>query len=131
MRIKKYRIWDQNENKMIYNECTNYIHFKDDGTINCFGYPLNNIVLEFTGIKDKNKSEIFESDILTDNKNKWVVEWHDQGAKWWLKRIVNNNLKGDDYLIECIDNYDLGNGYYTRMDLEIIGNIYENKDLLK
>ena len=89
----------------------------------------NAIYLQSTGMADKNGQEIFESDILEyqdammDN-GVWrpIVDWYEDGLQW----VLRDHL-GDD------GGYLLGNKFGTDpMDLaEVIGNIYENPELLE
>lgn len=82
------------------------------------------VVMRYTGLKDKNGQDIYEGDILlTDDK------YHD-----YQDGIAINELPDGKYVpvvwSECafLANDELlseVNGYY-----EVVGNIYENKDLL-
>lgn len=71
-------------------------------------------IMQYTGLKDKNGKEIYEGDILDDNKP-WVVKSSTNGA--WMLDYANGS--GEKYL------------YPIMQHLEIIGNIYENPELLK
>ena len=112
----------------------------NNGKVACIGNPEENgtigwhvipeTVGQYTGLKDKNGKEIFEGDIVTDGKFKWIIEWHDQQAMWWMSPVIDSKVVGDEYLIMTLNNKKLGNGYYSRKDLEIIGNIYDNPELL-
>lgn len=75
------------------------------------------ILMQSTGLKDKNGKEIFEGDILTSQNYpvKGVVEFRTDLGLWV------HYLKGYNYF-----EY-LGNVVGSK---EIIGNIYENKELL-
>ena len=101
----KFRAWDK-ERKEMFND----IDFHRPMTLNShikelqeYGY----ILLQYTGLKDKNGKEIYEGDILkmnSDGFNK-TIGWRDDLFGW--------NLKKEDHLSI------------------VIGNVYENKELLK
>lgn len=87
----------------------------------------NDIIMEFTGIKDKKGREICEGDILlvpgnpdplAGNPNDLVVVEYDSGS--FVYRTENNNVDS----ITSI----MGYGVEIDEDAEIIGNIYENSD---
>ena len=75
-------------------------------------------VMQSTGLKDKNGKEIFEGDIVRNTHTGSV------GRVYWC---VHNT--GFYYYVEK------DKKYYTvfraKYNLEVIGNIYENKELLK
>ena len=81
-------------------------------------------LMQFTGLKDKKGKEIYEGDILQDKKAPIkgcdeIGEVIFQNGKFQLK-VLMVGKKGYNYfdLINCID------------DFEIIGNVYENPELL-
>ena len=84
------------------------------------------IILQFTGLNDKNGEEMYDGDIIkcTDGADEidiydsdtglGVVEWNNEYSFWSISKIENG--LGDI----------LHKGY-----VEIVGNIYENPELLE
>ena len=87
-------------------------------------FDFENYVLEatrqYTGLKDKSGKEIFESDVI-DSKYKLTVVYKN-GSYWgvWLKNKSERDLYA---FLKMRD--------YAGCPVEIIGNIYENKNLLE
>lgn len=91
--------------------------------------PQNNHIalMQYTGLKDKHGVEIYEGDLLQHRHHKQpaTIEWMTDGWK-----IKVNTPKGPRWH-ECYEGQedDYGNGRLGWY--EVIGNIYENPDLLK
>lgn len=85
------------------------------------------VLMQYTGLKDMYDNEIYEGDILTDHKLIYVVEYNIQRSCYFnvAKRFTGNT----DYSAG-IYTAPLGDGYLKRRDLKIIGNIYENQELI-
>lgn len=78
------------------------------------------IIMQATGLKDKNNIEILEGDILTHNKNTFFVRMS-KNQHVLLLRDTNKISKSWRDLIWCAN---------VCKYIEIIGNIYENPELL-
>lgn len=81
----------------------------------------NLVIMQSTGLFDKNNKEIFEGDILDYKGRKALVSWHGSYASF-IYRFVDELQKR---------NAEWNPLYLAYMRCEIIGNIYENKDILE
>lgn len=139
-RPNEYRAWDNNTQKMYY------VEDKDGGYLDYFplrallGHNNDFIWLQFTGLYDKNGRKIFEGDIVefTDKwewyRSKYGVdmmfardkeEWQQLKAKYDAEPMHRFEVVFDPYEGYNLSGYDLGEKRY-----QVIGNIYENSDLL-
>ena len=72
---------------------------------------------EYTGLKDKNDKEIYEGDIIHIEKTQYPSLGEETIKVEWLEGITGY--------------FPFRNYSYIQDKIEVIGNIYENKELLK
>lgn len=82
---------------------------------------------QFTGLLDKNGNEIYDGDIVQYEKwgggmEKYAIMWHQKEAHWIHREL--NDIKDMEYCGHTI-------GFSTAREMEIIGNMHENPELLK
>ena len=133
MREIKFRAWDKEYEKMTYFDDEDYEYepplvfrldqvFKKNSNYDDYeDFEYNDItdkveVMQYTGLHDKNGKEIYEGDIVKS----FFVDTDEAGNEIYKYYIIE--VKYDEVLCSYkIDKF---------MNLEVIGNIYENKELL-
>lgn len=136
----KFRAWDKRLGKMITDDALaisllGEIYRRGDGTAvwryHCIPKisRVNTIseddfeLMQYTGLKDKNGKEIYEGDIITDATDVgevfYRVAQQTDGAIGWC---LEQGLVANQYT-----RYSL----YAEHPYEVVGNLWENKELLK
>ena len=114
MREIKFRCWFDNQMHKVED-----ISFKGK-TINLFAADIikfeNGILMQYTGLHDKNGKEIYEGDIV---KSYYYIYTPNGEQERFNQKVINYNDVLCEYNINAFDN------------LEVIGNIYENPELLE
>lgn len=83
-------------------------------------YQNNNIEWhQYTNLKDKNSIEIYDNDIIKWNDTNTIVRYSIDDGGW----VIDNNIPGQ-YGVEVFD-------YSNAINSEVIGNIYDNPELLE
>ena len=77
-----------------------------------------NTVGQFTGLHDKNEKEIYEGDIVGDNKIKWIVKWNKHRMGFSLYPTTKQLYDEMPINVE------------NKLGFKILGNIYDNPELL-
>ena len=119
MRKIKFRAWDKENEKMMKVSSLSLenkeIAVRENGTYHFF--RMQNLeLMQYTEVKDKNGKEIYEGDIyhVGDKNIRYSVVWFDSGFE-------GKQLRSTSYA---------GLKSWAK-DIEILGNIYENPELLE
>ena len=118
----KFRFWFKDTQEMIYSE-----KFNDVQTLGqwLFGDRKDVVKMQCTGLKDKNGKLIYEGYILGGTFENLYVHYCDDCKQFQLKANDYGCLacEGDIHWYEIVEAEE-------QNELEVIGNIYENKELL-
>ncbi|MEC1900996.1 YopX family protein [Bacillus atrophaeus] len=145
MRKIKFRAWDENSQEMIYEvgitpEGIPYSIPENAEGCDQFNYFLTCHKMQYTGLKDKNGREIYEGDIIH------CVHWFFDGNEIEEHFTASVGFRDGSFTLEDIDcryysDYTgeengkgicwIGDINYCEEDYEVIGNIYENPELLE
>ena len=118
MREIKFRAWDKDKEEMFSSDFITLAEF--------FEFYGKLELMQFTGLKDKNGKEIYEGDVVdVQNEEQFKIEWFEDTASWigvgvqtgkgrWFE---NREMFEREFQISSIKS-------------EVIGNIYENPELL-
>lgn len=123
MRDISFRAWDKIR-KIMYTGLP-YSNAGSDGRDNfpqVLKHPMIYIVMQYTGLTDKNGVRIYEGDIIVAGNYKWKckVVWDERCARF-IGMTYDKDIK-----IVYVDMVDKDN----KSTVEVIGNIYENPELL-
>jgi yopX protein len=121
----KFRVWDNIAKKYIDSR---YVSISGLGLLhvakriikNCFRPPHTRknpwfIVEQFTGLRDKNGTEIYEGDILIDDTGEPI--------EYWVVKFSEGSFIG-----ECAG---VAEPLFELTQLEVVGNIHENSELVE
>lgn len=126
----KFRAWDEENKRMLLASCVDLLidlegrlNSHDLGALNGYANTPQHTLLQYTGLKDKNGKEIYEGDII--KVNDLIFE-----SSSPLPEKLN--------VVYCMGMFQLFRGKEPLFGLhlmyikdgEVIGNIYENPEML-
>lgn len=133
----RFRVWNIKNKEMIYNAEIAYdgVNYNtkwqignntNDGHVDCFGYYLDYEhedyeIMQSTGLKDKNGKLIYEGDIVKEFLLYKVI-WEKEFCRFELQKVDDEDYR--DWLFDTTDDN-------QSHRIEVIGNIYENPELLE
>jgi uncharacterized phage protein (TIGR01671 family) len=119
MREIKFRVWD-NQGDFYWGEGEGMdfkkiaFNFYDSLFEEC-----RLVFQQYTGLLDKNGVEIYEGDIIKATSDQYTNE-----------NFIGKVIFDEGYFCTWVNKNDI-RGIWTGDDIEVIGNIFENKDLLE
>jgi len=122
----KFRAWDKKLQTMLD---VSLIDFKK-GVLVCEHWKFGETnlmsfdeieLMQSTGLKDKNGKEIFEGDVVDYKGRKAIIKWNGSYASFIYRFVDELNKRSAEW-------YPL---YLAYLKCEVIGNIYENQELLE
>lgn len=127
MREIKFRGKSKKDGKWLYGDLLRNVD-GDFAVVQPFGIHMNNYcgpyevnpdtIGQFTGLKDRDETEIYEGDLLLSAGMVWEVVYNENLASFVL---CTEYCRGSTPLGEMIRSF----------DFKISGNIFDNKDLLE
>ncbi len=134
----KFRVWDKIDKKFVTLNIGGFRgdYSFDDYFDDTFNDPISRYsIQQFTGLKDKNGREIYEGDIL---KEHYFDDWGDKEGFEYIGVVRHRSYStdaGNQFSgFVTYPNLNENSGYTgnpIKVDCEIVGNIFENTDLLK
>lgn len=121
MREIKFRAWDKSDKKLKYSDDYSGLGLFFGLKEHREEYGVKYELMQFTGLKDKNSKEIYEGDIVR-------VEVPFEDCSDFYTVSVSYKLEKAEFVFQ----HPIGTQFKMQPEnLEVIGNIYENPELLE
>lgn len=127
MKHLKFRVWDREKETFLKDVFVGsdgqlYQFSKDTiyGAAITFLGKENKKILQFTGLRDKNGYEIYDGDIVNLKGDLYTVSWNGCFSSFDMTNIDKAKQYKDLYILN--KNFEKS---------EIVGNIYQNRELLE
>lgn len=145
MREIRFRAWDKEEKFMLqdiqsmYDGSCNHKETEERyGWISCFDSFIdddNYVVMQYTGLKDKNGTEIYEGDIVhyksTIDQFGFLLTHEQTGVIGVNKGMTGFTGKNTQTYKDEVNTHDSKFLFLSPDIYEVIGNVWENPELLK
>ena len=135
--IPRFRVWDKHSQKMFANDeliiWNNNVYANDSKKLSCNhlkGWSIDEeYLMQSTGLFDKKGVEIFEGDVISTYTDNLVIK-RDNLLGFYVEVVKveeKRNYFAETVDIEYLDLFAKDFG----VAVEVLGNIYENKDILE
>lgn len=118
-RVIKFRVWDPFYNKMLDHEWLKAAKVVYDALVDNPRKDL--VIMQFTGLNDKEGTPIYEGDVVEHEK--WV------SVGKYEKCIGVVKYKGVGFTCECIGDWE-GSNAELNSNAKVIGNVFSHPHLL-
>lgn len=127
----KFRAWDKKCNEMFKDtfaitESGQVIIVEQESVFDTPDYVFTDdlIIMQSTGLKDKNGIEVFENDVIRDSDGfEGIVQYDESYGMYGIAYLPTKSNGIDTTFEELKDKY--------RNKFEVVGNIYKNPELLE
>jgi uncharacterized phage protein (TIGR01671 family) len=132
----KFRVFHKKEKQMIYwftlSQSAWNTYISENATSLLYSILVSDKdsfeVMQYTGLKDKNGKEIYEFDIVKGGSRIMQIVWKKEACQFWL--IWKDQISINRYE-PLYANYGDDTDYFSNDSIEVIGNVFENPELLQ